>query len=95
MNAYSSSPPLPGIFRPSYLVSSAHTEPLPGSEDSSEIEGFSSDDEADNAKAGKAAGDDGRERSSSPSEDTKVGNPKGTRSAMRKRRSSLQATSNR
>ena len=84
-----------GIFRPSHLVPSAHAQPLIDSEDSSEIEGFSSDDEADNAKAGKAAGDDGRERSSSPREDTKVGNPKGTRSAMRKRRSSLQATSNR
>jgi len=95
VNVYRSSPPLPGIYRPSHLVPSAHAQPLIDSEDSSEIEGFSSDDEADNAKAGKAAGDNGKERSSSPSEDTKVGNPKGTRSAMRKRRSSLQATSNR
>ena len=50
MNVYRSSPPLPGIFRPSYLVLSAHAEPLPGSEDSSEIEGFSSDDETTDAE---------------------------------------------
>ena len=60
MNAYRSSPPLPGIFRPSYLVPSAHTEPLPGSEDSSEIEGFSSDDETTDAEAGESARDDDR-----------------------------------
>ena len=40
-----SSPPLLGIFHPSYLVPSAYAKPLPDSEDSSEIEGFSSDDE--------------------------------------------------
>ena len=56
MNAYRSSHPLPGIFRPSYLVPSAHTEPLPGSEDSSEIEGFSSDDETTDAETGESAG---------------------------------------
>ena len=50
-----------GIFRPSYLVPSAHAQPLPSSEDSSKIEGFSSDDETADAEAGEAAGDDGRE----------------------------------
>ena len=50
MNVYRSSPPLPGIFRPSYLVPSAHVEPLLGSKDSSEIEGFSSDDETTDAE---------------------------------------------
>ena len=50
MNVYRSSPPLPGIFRPSHLVPSAHAEPLPGFEDSSEIEGFSSDDETTDAE---------------------------------------------
>ena len=49
---YRSSPPLPGIFRPSHLVPSAHAQPLLDSEDSSEIEGFSSDDKTDNAEAG-------------------------------------------
>ena len=59
VNAYRSSPPLLGIFRPSYLVPSAHAELLPGSEDSSEIEGFSSDNETADAEAGETAGDDG------------------------------------
>ena len=95
MNVYRSSPPLPGIFRPSYLVPSAHAEPLPDSEDSLEIEGFSSDDETTDAEAGESAGDDGRAHSASPSEDTYAGHPKGTRSTVRKRSSSSQATSNR
>ena len=95
MNVYRSSPPLPGIFRPSYLVLSAHAEPLPSSEDSSEIEGFSSDDETTDAEAGESAGDDGRAHSPSPSKDTHAGHPKGTRSIVRKRSSSSQDTSHR
>ena len=95
MNLYRSSLPQPGIFRPSYLVPSAHAELLPGSEDSSEIEGFSSDNETTNAETGESAGDDGKEHSASPSEDTHAGHPKGTRSTVRKRSSSSQATSNR
>ena len=95
MNVYRSSPPLPGIFRPSHLVPSAHAEPLPGSEDSSEIEDFSSDDETACAEAGERAEDDGREHSASPSEDTQLGHPKGTRSVARKRRSSSQTTNDR
>ena len=95
---YRSSLPLPGIFRPSHLVPSAHAQPLLDSEDSSKIEGFSSDDETDNAEAGEAAGDsagdDGKEHSTSPSEDTQAGHSKGTRSVARKHRSSSQATSN-
>ena len=63
MNAYRSSPPLPGIFCPSYLVPSAHAKHLPDSEDSSEIEGFSSDDGTTDAEAGESAGDDGRAHS--------------------------------
>ena len=95
MNAYSSSPPLPGIFRPSYLVPSAHAEPLPGSEDSSEIEGFSSDDETTDAEVGESAKGDDRAHSPSRSEDTRAGHPTSTRSTVRKRSSSSQTTSNR
>ena len=95
MNLYRSSLPQPGIFRPSYLVPSAHAELLPGSEDSSEIEGFSSDDETADAEAGETAGDDGREHSASPSEDTQSGHPKGTRSIARKHHSSSQTTNDR
>ena len=95
MNVYRSSPPLPGIFRPSHLVPSAYDKLVPNSEDSSEIEGFSSDDETTNAEIGESAGDDGREHSASPSEDTHAGHPKGTRSMVRTHSSSSQATSNR
>ena len=98
VNVYRSSPPLPGIYCPFFLVPSAHAQPLPKSEDSSEIEGFSSDDETDNAKVGEVAGDgagnDGGERSS-PSGDTQADHPKGTQSVVQKRRSSAQSTSNR
>ena len=65
MNVYMSSPPLPGIFPPSYLVPSAHAKPLPDSEDSSEIEGFSSYDGTTDAEAGESAGDDDRAHSPS------------------------------
>ena len=93
MNVYMSSPPLPGIFPPSYLVPSAHAKPLPDSEDSSEIEGFSYDETTD-AEAGELAGDDGRAHSPSRSEDTHAGHPTSTRSTVRKRSSSSQTTSN-
>ena len=92
VNVYRSSPPLPSIFHPSHLVPSAHAELLPGSEDSSEIEGFSSDNETADAEAGETAGDDGREHSASPSEDTQSGHPEGTQSVARKGRSSSQTT---
>ena len=95
MNVYRSSPPLPGIFRPSYLVLSAHAEPLPGSKDSLEIEGFSSDDETTNAKATESARDDDRAHNPSQSEDTHAGHPRSTRSTVRKRSSSSQTTSDR
>ena len=95
MNVYMSSPPLPGIFPPSYLVLSAHAKPLPDSEDSSEIEGFSSDDETENAEAAESGGDDDRTDSPNWSEDTRSGHPMGTRSIVRKRSSSSQTTSNR
>ena len=95
VNVYRSSPPLPGIFRPSHLVPSTHAQPLPDSEDSSKVEGFSSNDKIDNAEAGEAAGDDGSEHSTSPNEDTQAGHPKGTRSVARKHHSSTQATSRR
>ena len=88
MNAYRSSPPLPGIFRPSYLVPSAHAEPLLDSKDSLEIEGFSSDDGTTDAKAGESAKDDDRAHSPSRSEDTRAGLPMGTRSTVRKRSNS-------
>ena len=87
---------MPGIYHPSFLVPSAHAQPLPNSKDSLEIEGFSSDNETDNAEAGEAAGDNNsEEHSPSPSADTEADQPKGTRSVARKRRSSVQATSNR
>ena len=95
MNVYRSNPPLPGIFRPSHLIPSAYAKLVLDSVDSSEIEGFSSDDETTNAEAGESAGDDGRAHSPSRSEDTHVGPPKGTRSTVRKRSSSSQTTSNR
>ena len=84
MNVYWSSRPLPGIFRPSYLVPSAHAKPLPDSEVSSEIEGFSSDDETTNAEARESARDDDRAHSPSRSKDTHAGHPTGTRSTVRK-----------
>ena len=95
MNVYRSSPPLPGIFRPSHLVLSAHAKLLPDFEDSSEIEGFSSDDETANAEPAESAGDDDRAHSPSRSEDTRAGHPTSTRSTVRKRSSSSQTTSNR
>ena len=95
MNVYRSNPPLPGIFRPSHLVSSAYNKLVPNSEDSSEIEGFSSDDETTNAEAAESAGDDDRAHSPSRSEDTHAGHPRSTRSTVRKRSSSSHTTSNR
>ena len=83
------------IFRPSHLIPSAYAKLVPDSEDSSEIEGFSSDDETADAEAGETAGDDGREHSASPSEDTQSGHPKGTRSIARKHHSSSQTTNDR
>ena len=68
---------------------------MPIFEDSSEIEGFNSDNETDNAEAGEAAGDDGREHSASPNDDAQAGHPKGVRSVERKRCGSSQATSDR
>ena len=95
MNVYRSSPPLPGIFRPSHLVLSAHAKLLPDFEDSSEIEGFSSDDGTTDAKAGESAKDDDRAHSPSRSEDTHAGHPTSTRSTVRKRQSSSQTSSDR
>ena len=96
VNVYRSSPPLPGIYCPSYLVPSAHAQPLPNFEDSSEIEGFSSDDETDNAEAKEVAGgDNGEEDSPSPNMSAQADQSKGTRTVARKRRSSAQSTSNR
>ena len=95
MNVYRSSPPLPGIFRPSHLVSSAYAKLVPDSEDSSEIEGFSSDDETANAEAAESAGDDDRAHRPSRSEDTHAGHPTSTCSTVRKRRSTSQTSSDR
>ena len=86
---------MPGIFRPSHLVPSAYAKLVPDSEDSSEIEGFSSDDETENSEAAESGGDDDRTDSPNQSEDTRAGHPTGTRSTMRKRSSSSQTTSNR
>ena len=95
MNVYRSNPPLPGIFRLSHLVPSAYNKLVPNSEDSSEIEGFSSDDETTNAEPAESAGDDDRAHSPSRSENTHAGHPSSTRSTVRKRSSSSQTTSNR
>ena len=84
MNVYRSSPPVPGIFRPSHLIPSAYAKLVPDSEDSSEIEGFSSDDETENAKATELGGDDDRTDSPNRSEDTRAGHPTSTRSTVRK-----------
>ena len=86
---------MPGIFRPSHLVPSAYAKLVPDSEDSSEIEGFSSDDETKNAEAAELGGDDDRTDSPNQSEDTRSGHPTGTRSTVRKQSSSSQTTSNR
>ena len=69
VNVYRSSPPLPGIYCPFFLLPSAHAPPLPDSEDTSGIEGFDSDDESDNAEAGEAAGEE-ESRGQSPSRAT-------------------------
>ena len=95
MNVYRSNPPLPGIFRPSHLLPSAYNPFVPNSEDSSEIEGFSSDDETENSEAAESGGDDDRTDSPNWSEDTRSGHPTGTRSIVRKQSSSSQTTSNR
>jgi len=63
VNVYRNRPPLPGIFRPSHLFPSAHAKLFPDSEDSSEIEGFSSDDEITDAEAGESPIDDDRAHS--------------------------------
>ena len=63
MNVYMSSPPLPGIFPPSYLVPSAHAKLLPDSEDLSEIKDFSSDDEITDAETRESPMDDDRAHS--------------------------------
>ena len=95
MNVYRSSPALPSIFRPSHLIPSAYEKLVPDSKNSSEIEGFSSDDETANAEAAESAGDDNRVHSPSRSGDTHVGHPTSTRLVVRKRSSSSKATSDR
>ena len=95
MNVYRSSPPLPGIFRPSHLLPSGYNPFVPDSEDSSEFENFSSDDEAANAEAAESARDEDRVNSPSRSEGTRADHPTSTRSAARKRSSSSQTTNNR
>ena len=94
MNVYRSSPPLPGIFRPSHLAPSAYNQFVPDSEDSSEIEGFSSDDEAANAEAAESARDEDRVNSPSRSGGTHAGHPTSSHSAARKRSGSPQTTNN-
>jgi len=95
VNVYRSSPLVPGIFRPSHLIPSAYAKLVPDSEDSSEIEGFISDDETKNAEAAESGKDDDRTDSPKRSKDTRAGHPTSTRSTVRKRSSSSQTTSNR
>ena len=95
MNVYRSSPPLPGIFRPSHLLSSAYNPFVPDSEDSSEFESFSSDNETANAEAAGSARDEDRVNSPSRSEGACADHPVSTRSAARRRSSSSQTADNR
>ena len=95
MNVYRSSPPLPGIFRPSHLLPSAYNPFVPDSEDSSEFESFSSDNEAADAEAAELARDEDRANSPSRSEGTCTDHPTSTHSAARKRSSSSQTADNR
>ena len=83
---------MPSIFRPSHLIPSAYAKLVPDSKDSSEIEGFSSDDETANAEAAESAGDDNRVHSPSRSGGTHAGHPTSTRLAARKQSSSPQTT---
>ena len=68
MNVYRSSPPLPGIFRPSHLLPSAYNPFVPDSEDSSEFESFSSDNKVASAEAAESARDEDMADSPSRSE---------------------------
>ena len=95
MNVYRSSPPLPGIFRPSHLLPSAYNPFVPNYEDSSEFESFSSDNKAASAEAAESARDEDRADSPSRSEGTCTDHPTSTRSAVRKRSSSSQTADNR
>jgi len=95
VNVYRSSPPLPGIFRPSHLLPSAYNPFVPDSKDSSEFESFSSDNKAASAKATESARDEDRADSPSRSEGTCADHPMNTRSATRKRSSSSQTADNR
>ena len=58
MNVYRSSPPLLGIYRPFFLLPSAHAPPLLDFEDSSRTGGSNSDDESGNAETKEAAGEE-------------------------------------
>ena len=89
MNVYRSSPPLPGIFRPSHLLPSAYNPFVPNSEDSSEFESFSSDNKAASAEAAESARDEDRADSPSRSEGACTDHP------TRKRSSSSQTANNR
>ena len=95
MNVYRSSPPLPRIFRPSHLLPSAYNLFVPDSEDFSELESFSSDNEAANAEAAKSARDEDMANSPSRSEGACADHPVSTRPAARKRSSSSQTADNR
>ena len=95
MNVYRSSPPLPGIFRPSHLLPSAYNPFVPDSKDSSEFESFSSDNKAASAEAAESARDEDRTDNPSRSEGTCADHPTSTRSAARKRSSSSQTADNR
>ena len=95
MNVYRSSPPLPGIFRPSHLLPSGYNPFVPDSEDSSEFENFSSDDEAANAEATESARDEDKANSPSRSEGACADHLASTGSAARKRSSSSQTADNR
>ena len=95
MDIYRSSPPLPGIFRPFHLLPSAHAPPKPNPKESFSMESYidSSDIEFGRAEDGETAGDDeSGGHSPSPSEGTRVDHPKGTRTAVWKRRGASQSS---
>ena len=93
VDMYRSSPPLPGIFHPFYLLPGAHASPQPNPKESLSMESYidSSNSEFGHAEAGEAAdGDESGGHSSSLSEDTRVDHPKGTWSTARKHRGASQ-----
>ena len=94
MDVYGSSPSLPGIYCPFYLLPSAHAPPKPNLEESNSMESYidSYNSEFGRAEDGEATGDDENGgHSPSPSDGTRVDHPNGTRSVAQKHQSASQS----